>query len=326
MKNNIKIKIFITGGTGLIGKHLIDELNVSNYNLFVLTRNSSLKNFDNINYITGDIFQISKYTNIISNCDYFIHIAGEKRDVSKMYEVNVDGMRYVLEEVTKYPTVKVLYISSCGIYGIYKQKTNIIYETTTAILNNEYEKTKYEAEKILELFAEIKPLNYVILRPSNVFSELDKENKLLNLFRSLKKGKFFYISKKTKANYVYVKYLTAVIHYFIKKDKFENKIYNINSPCLLVEFIETIKQKLNIEKKTLLIPNILGFLLRIIALCFDILPYKYQVINSIKYRELVNKKIYSIEKIKSIVNIDEKMMLSIGLENLIKNYQKQGLL
>jgi nucleoside-diphosphate-sugar epimerase len=326
--NTISKNIFVTGASGFIGKHLLIDLNREGYEFYVLTRSKSNNKLDkelkNVNYVVGDIARINECSSVLAFCGYFIHIAGEKKNELKMYEINVEGMVSILNEIIKHPQLKFIHISSSGIYGIESHKELALNELSECYPNNTYERTKYEAEKVLEDYSLKYNIKYTILRPSNVFGEFDDGKKLLNLFKSLRKGRFFYLDKSARVNYVYVKYLSAVINELIKRNDFTNNVYNLNSPCSIYEFIETIKQHLNINKKTITLPFIIRYFVYIIALVSDFLPRKLQFVNSTKYRELTNKKIYLIQNIKQIVPLNEKEILFIGLRNLISYYQKEG--
>ena len=98
---------------------------------------------------------------------------------------------------------------------------------------------------------------------------------------------------------------------------------NINSSCAIEELVETSKKFLGLTYKTRSLPS---FPVRFAVFFFDFLPKRFQLVNSIKYRELTNKKIYSIQKLKQVVTLDEKKMLHEGIRNLINHYQTLGLL
>src|ERR1035437_3828867 len=95
-------KVFITGGSGFIGRHIIDALIKNGFEVFALTRNkasfSPVLGLAEANILAGDIHTISNFSEIISTCNYFIHNAGEKSDPSKMSQINIGGMNSVLSE------------------------------------------------------------------------------------------------------------------------------------------------------------------------------------------------------------------------------------
>ena len=320
--------IFITGGTGFIGEKIVEKLLSDGYNCYVLTRKSihELATLHNLKYINGDLLEIHKHSDVIGKCSYVVHIAGEKQNIDKMLLVNVEGMRLLMEQVDKYPSIKFVHISSSGVYGIHDNPDMVITESSQCYPCNAYEKSKYQAEMILKSKAEVSLIKYVILRPSNVIGEGDPGNKMLNLMRALVKKRFMYLDKSTWLNYVYVDYLSIVISYIIKNDLFLNNIFNVNSPCKISEMIEHLKTDLELNNETPDLRGVLNPVFQIAALIFDHLPTKYQYYNSEKHFGLVNRKIYSIDKIKSAVPEEPKKLLFYGIRNMVVNYQSRGLI
>lgn len=318
--NQLK-NIFITGATGFIGSDLLKIIDFDKYNVFALSRQTYNSTQINLNYLQADLFDLDKFSEILSVTDFFIHIAGEKKDESKMKLINEDGMSYILSVISKYAGIKFLYISSGGVYGIENHPETILDENVKCYPTTLYEKTKLNAEFLLSEIAETNKLHYTILRPTNVVGAFDKGMKLLNLFNALQKKRFFYINKKSIVNYLYVRQLTEIIKNVIDNEIFENEVYNVNSACTIEEFIEQSKKALNLHYKIKMIPLVFSGLLLMIAKLADLLPPKYQLINSGKLRELTSEKYYSTKKIHQKLTINESAYLKTGIENLVMYYK-----
>jgi len=74
--------ILITGGTGLIGKKLINELKKKKYNIYVLTRRGSYVE-DNVNYLEWKPDESKLDITGITNFFSIIHLAGESINGSR---------------------------------------------------------------------------------------------------------------------------------------------------------------------------------------------------------------------------------------------------
>ena len=74
--------ILITGGTGLIGKKLINELKKKKYNIYVLTRRGSYVE-DNVNYLEWKPDESKLDVTGIANLFSIIHLAGESINGSR---------------------------------------------------------------------------------------------------------------------------------------------------------------------------------------------------------------------------------------------------
>ena len=313
--------IFITGATGFIGNDLLKIIDFHQHSVFALSRTCQESSMTNLKYLQGDIFNLHTFSDVLAATDFFIHVAGEKRDEKKMREVNVDGMKYILSVLSKYPNIRLLYISSSGVYGIENHPYTILHENADCYPDSAYEKSKLEAEVLLQEFAITKKSFYTILRPSNVFGEFDKGMKLLNLFVTLQKKRFLYVNKTAMVNYLYVRQLSETIKIIINREIFNNEIYNVNSPCTIEQFIEQCKSHLKLQYRTKKIPEAFAGLLKIFARFSDLLPSKYQFLNSGKYRELTSIKYYSTNKINKIITVDEAGYLQKGILNLIEYYK-----
>ena len=74
------MKVLITGGTGLIGRALIDELLLDSHQIFVLTRNpekAKLTLPNEVHALQWDGHSPTGWGNHIEECDTIINLAGE---------------------------------------------------------------------------------------------------------------------------------------------------------------------------------------------------------------------------------------------------------
>lgn len=129
-------KILVTGGLGYIGSHVAVELQNNNFDVLIIDdlSNSSLNVLDGIYKITGlkPNFEKIDLKNKKSVIDFFsrhsdingiIHFAASKavgesvNDPLKYYENNIHSLVYLLQEIKKLPTQKLIFSSSCTVYG-----------------------------------------------------------------------------------------------------------------------------------------------------------------------------------------------------------------
>ena len=72
-------KVFVTGGTGFIGSHLVDELIKKNYTVKCLVRKTSnikwLKDKP-VEFINGDLWSEKVLGNALKDVDYIYHVGG----------------------------------------------------------------------------------------------------------------------------------------------------------------------------------------------------------------------------------------------------------
>ena len=122
--------ILITGGTGLIGSKLLDSIDKSVYNVYVLTRKKSYKE-NGVNYINWDpensVLDISQIKNLYS----VINLAGESIDGSrwtsnykrKILDSRVNSTRLLFNKVKEMKELPKSFISASAT-GFYEVNTD----------------------------------------------------------------------------------------------------------------------------------------------------------------------------------------------------------
>lgn len=154
-----KKRIFLTGGTGLFGKWLLEHFNALDADVVVLSRNPAqfIAQFPmfgknpNITFVQGDVRDFS-----FPSCpfDYVIHAATEasarleRENPEEMYSVIVDGTRRVLEFSKQGGVKRLLYVSSGAVYGVQPSELSHIPETFPCNPVAVYGKGKLKAEQL----------------------------------------------------------------------------------------------------------------------------------------------------------------------------------
>lgn len=152
------MKIFITGANGFIGQHLVNFLSQYDYELFPLIRAESLPRFNlkkNIHVLYGDLTDKKSLEILIPPHSVIINLAANPYHPKLSYQVNVEGVKNLLDVGTKKEVKKIIQMSS--------QATKITHMGV-------YGKTKKMADEMIMNST----LNYVILKPSLVYGEGEK--------------------------------------------------------------------------------------------------------------------------------------------------------
>ena len=118
------MKIFLTGSTGFIGGHLVKRLARTEHKLCCLVRKTSqVSELEKLgaNLITGDITDRNSLLRGMNGCEWLVHLASRyelwvpNRRVYK--EVNIDGVRNVMEAAVETGIRKVVLVSTAAVYG-----------------------------------------------------------------------------------------------------------------------------------------------------------------------------------------------------------------
>ena len=161
-------KILVTGGLGYIGSHVVVELQKLNFEVIIIDdlSNSSIKILDQIEEITAirpefekiDLKEkrdVARFFKLHTDLDGIIHFAAAKavnesvNNPLKYYENNVCSLVYLLEELNKLESPKLIFSSSCTVYG----QTDVLPITENSPMKeaeSPYGNTKIIGEQIIK--------------------------------------------------------------------------------------------------------------------------------------------------------------------------------
>lgn len=166
-----KEKIFVTGGSGLIGNEVIRQLVEEGYQVNVI--DLWPVDIEEVNYFKGTILSQEDINRSMEGCTHVFHLAaimGVSRALRKPVEclnVNVIGTYNILECCIRNKIKKILYSSSSEVYG--EPERVPIKETDILHPKSEYGVSKYVSEEYLKSFKKQYGLDYTIVRFFNIY-------------------------------------------------------------------------------------------------------------------------------------------------------------
>ena len=182
-------RVLVTGATGFIGYHLVEELTKSGASVTCLIRStSSTKSIEHFSpaFLYGDVLQKDTLIEPTSNTDVVIHLAGAQESFNPQdyYDMNVGGTRNLVEAcaASNSPPVFV-YVSSLTAAGPSPGGELLIEEDTPSPISH-YGRSKLAAEEVVRAWADKIPST--IVRPSMVFGERDVD--VFQMFQAINLG------------------------------------------------------------------------------------------------------------------------------------------
>jgi nucleoside-diphosphate-sugar epimerase len=183
------MKIFMTGATGFIGGATARHLREQGHDLTCLVRDRSRGgDLEQIGceLVEGDLSDRDRLAGQISGHDTVLHNAAlyevgiPKDRIPALWEANVDGTSNVLEASLDAGVRRVLYVSTCAVFGnTHRQVATEDFRRPDLDrpegleFTSVYEQTKYEAHQIaLRLISE-RGLPCVIVQPGGVYGPGD---------------------------------------------------------------------------------------------------------------------------------------------------------
>lgn len=313
------MRILITGATGFIGQHLLEDLKKSEISLRILTRQKDPVFWSNpvLEKVNGDISNSEEVNLAMRGVDVLIHMAAELKNMDKFESSNITGVENIAKAAKKAGVKKVIHLSSVGVVGMQHSITPVwIDENALSQPKNGYERSKLGAEVILKAELENSPVSLVILRPTNVFGEKHPKFYLLNLLQYIQSGKPILTKKDSVLNYLYVKDLTQTILHFALESQSEGT-FNVGHMQSLRHFMLVCGDILNTKPRLIEVP----------VLLFNIAE-KAKYLGSSKIQaqlqSLSNSVIYSDEKLAKQLNY--KYGVEEGLRRTVEYYKDKKFL
>jgi UDP-glucose 4-epimerase len=175
-------RALITGGAGFIGSHVADLLVCAGASEVIVFDNlsrgrlanlASARSHGRITFVEGDIRDRAALAQAVMGVDVLFHLAAIRltqcvKEPRMALEVMADGTFNVLETAVAARTTRVIAASSASIYGMADRfptsEEHHPYRNTTL-----YGAAKMFNEGLLASFREMYGLDYVALRPFNVY-------------------------------------------------------------------------------------------------------------------------------------------------------------
>ena len=239
-----KETILLLGGTGFIGRNIIDYVlkneEYSNYKIVVLSRNFQRETFASIAYVTGDYGDKNVLMRLFSKWNFtkVIHCATSTTPLSSGNNIlndingNLIATIGLLDVMKENGCSNILYLSSVGaVYG--EKHLNTISENEVCDPISSYGVVKLTIENYLRLYQKQYGINYLILRVSNPFGKFHVSEKqgIINIAirRALREEAIEVWGDGSQSkDYIFVDDMVKII-FSLLKEKVVNKTINVGS-------------------------------------------------------------------------------------------------
>jgi dihydroflavonol-4-reductase len=166
------LKVLVTGATGFLGGHLVEELVRQGHGVVAMARKGSdtkLLEKLGVEVRRADLNDVDSLQRAVKGTDVVVHLAAYYTFSGKkeMYEkINVQGTRNLLEAMAKADVRMIVYCSSTEAMGPTQGGTAD--ESAECHPYYEYGRSKLKAEQAVRE-ASAKGIEHVILRPSGIY-------------------------------------------------------------------------------------------------------------------------------------------------------------
>lgn len=186
--------IFVTGGTGFVGSHLVEELlrrETEEVRCLVRSEPKWLADLD-VTYVDGNLSDVERLWDALDGVDEVYHVAGRTRAPTEeaLYEANVNGTLTLMGAVKHAaPGLdRVLVTSSLAAVG--PCEDGVATEDTSLQPVSRYGRSKAQMERALKESHQMhssywEALPVTVVRPSAVYGPRDRD--ILDFFQAVKR-------------------------------------------------------------------------------------------------------------------------------------------
>ncbi len=192
MANN---SIFLTGGSGLLGSAILNNLLDSDYEVWPLSRSDQAIETPS-KLIHGDLMDPVSYEDSLKGIQTIIHCAAlisyDSRDREKLYKVNVQATRDLVNAALYQGVSEFILISSASTM-VRSANENLVSDRAVGlpVFKSYYAETKYLAE--LEVWRALaEGMKVSILNPSLILGVSDWNRSSMQIFQKVKNGLRYY--------------------------------------------------------------------------------------------------------------------------------------
>ncbi len=314
--------ILVTGGTGLVGAHLLvhliengeavraiyrnEESITKTKALFDLYSKSDL--FSSIEWMQADILDVPSLEQAFQKINYVYHCAAfisfDPKDESLVRKTNIEGTANIVNFCIANTVKKMCFVSSIAALGDLKEFENTITEETEwnpEKPHSDYAISKYGAE--MEIWrGQQEGLESIIVNPGVILGPSFWEQGSGLLFSKVKKGLSFYTLGTT--GFVAVTDVIRIMYQLMKSDISNERFTLVAQNLVYRDVLNTIADSLEVKKPTLHAkPLLAGIYWRIDWILATIFRQKRKLSRATALASYA-KNVYSNEKIKTVLKTE----------------------
>jgi len=323
------LKVLITGGTGFIGSHLVENMVQKGHQVRCLIRKTSdlkwLKNLP-IEVTYGDCIDKSSLAEAVKSVDMVFHLAGLTKALKEedYYEVNAFGTKNLLQACLTYnPKIqKFIYLSSQAASGPCQNGKKKSEEDPCEPVSP-YGKSKRMGEQFL--LDHVKDIHITIIRPCAVYGPREKD--IYAYFKYISKGiKPLFLGGKQRISLIYVNDIIDGIFLALEANIESGEIFFLSDgeEYELREIGDIISETMGINTLSIPVPKSFLWGIAYLSEFFSKITRRPPLINRGKINELIQIDwLCDITKAKTKLGFNPKIKLSEGVRLTLEWYKKE---
>ena len=324
--------LFVTGGTGLVGSHVIEEAIGRGHHVRALVRSSSdTSKLDewSVEKIPGDLEDPEALARGVDGADWVFNCAAKVGDWGTLEDfrrLNVGALKLLLDAALNAKVERFVHVSSLGVYeGRDHHGTD---ETTPPAADSldAYTRSKTEAEALALSYVP-RGLPLTVVRPGFIYGERDR-TVLPKLLTNLRRGTFAYFGSGHQVlNCIYVKNLVHGLFLAAESEAAVGQVFNLTDGARVSkrQFVGQVAELAGLRPPRRKIPL---WLARMLANGMERRAKRRgatepPLVNKARYKFLGLNLDYSIDKARTILGYEPPFTTDQGLAAAMAEHAKQ---
>jgi nucleoside-diphosphate-sugar epimerase len=324
--------LFITGATGLVGSHAVEEALKRGFHVKALVRGSSdTRWLDSwgVEKVLGDLEDPDALRQGVEGADWVFNCAAKVGDWGSLEEflrLNVDALRLLLDAASEAKVARFVHVSSLGVY---EGRDHFGTDETTppaAQALDGYTRSKVEAEALALRYVKERGLPLTVVRPGFIYGERDR-TVLPKLVDSLRRGRFAYFGSGEQAlNCIYVKNLVHALFLAAESPAAVGEVFNVTDGPRVSkkQFVGRVAQLAGLKPPRRKIPLWLAWTLAILMerRAKRLKSSTPPLVNKARYKFLGLNLDFSIEKARRLLGYEPPYTTEQGLAASMEEFLK----
>ena len=311
----------ITGGTGLVGAHLLLLLLEKGENVRAIFRTEKSKNktqklfelygkqglFPKIEWIQADINDVSALEKAFENIGYVYHCAAYvslSSSDEKMYKINIEGTANMVNLSVDFGVKKFCYVSSIAALGTPENTNAVITEETEwnpNSNNSDYAISKYGGE--MEVFrGSQEGLDVIVVNPGIILGAEFWNHGSAKVFTQVKNGLPFYT--KGKSGFVAISDVVRAMYELMKSEIKSERFILVGENLSLQDFLNKTADSVKAKRPKFYAKPWITKLGAKADWLFSTLFFRERKLTQSMSDSAHSKTIFSNEKIKNTLNFE----------------------
>ncbi|MCA9242456.1 MAG: NAD-dependent epimerase/dehydratase family protein [Phycisphaerales bacterium] len=323
----------VTGATGLLGSHIVEQLRRRDMPVRVLVRANSDRSWlrtQGVEFVEGDLNDPASLARACQGCDVVYHSAARVGDWGPWEEFQrytIDGTRALIDAAAKAGARRFVHISSISTYG-YHTKDITVDETFDLGYKMYrwayYTRSKVEAERIAWDAHRQGRIQVTVIRPAWIYGERDRTT-IARLAHIIRAGKAKILGAGTnRLNVVYAGNIAEACITAAHLEKAAGEAYNCSNDGEITqqEYFDMLADALNAPRVTQRVPYRIaytaGFVLECVGHLFR--SKKPPFITRYAVWLMGRRSFFSAEKARRELNWKATIPYERGIPNTVRWY------